>query len=426
MSTEVDRTLELIADNCRMEMRKRSPHIHDCVRRDMAQRLRVSKSDLQYCYECMTWCLKTEWRDHCNYHLQSWNDRHCEVIVYRYTVIRPGYCPCFLWNQELPPDDRLKYWLYSADLRNHVEEKHIGNIEWPTNEPICGCSESFKAERDFRYHLHDVHKLADGIWKSRRVTSKRKRAAKEPACVDEKAQEPKPKEIKFRHYNPPNQCLQTVDSHERSTIIQTQTNFTFCGYPCPPSYSSGVTSSSSASESNTADASASTSPLSSLHTTPDLELIDPRILDPHRSGNSTSTAVDETCGASDPVACSNNGDMSIIHEEMTDDLATNHLDALHLDGLDQEGSGATADTKLMSTSAVPDNVRSNGSDVGPRDGLSGSPLPGCGRKTSSVNNLREIPSTSEGPVTRARARAQQKGRGWISPSVSSRDSVCLQ
>ena len=263
------------------------------------------------------------------------------------------------------------------------------------------------------------------------MTSKRKRAAKEPACVDEKAQKPKPKEIKFRHYNPPNQCLQTDDSHERSTIIQTlapvptQTSFTFCGYPCPSSYSSSVTSGSSASESNTADASASTSPLSSLRTTPDLEVIDPRILDPHWVGNSTSTAIDETCGASNPVACSNNGDMSIIHEEMTDDMAINHLDALSLDSLDQEGSGTTADTKLMSTSAVPDNVRPSSPDVGPMDGLSGSP-PGCGRKTSSVNNFRETPSTSEGPVTRARTRAQQKGRGWISPSVSSRDSVCLQ
>lgn len=122
-------------------------------------------------------------------------------------------------HPELPADDRLKYWLYSADLRNHVEESHIGKVEWPTSKPICGCSQSFKSERNFRYHLHNVHKLADGIWKSRKVTSKRKRAAKEPACVDEKAQEPKLKEIKFLHYNPPNQCLQTVDSHERSTII---------------------------------------------------------------------------------------------------------------------------------------------------------------------------------------------------------------
>lgn len=317
----------------------------------------------------MTWHPKTKWRNHCNCHLQSWSDCHCEVIIYCHTVIHPGYCPCCLWNQELPADDRLKYWLYSADLRNHVEEDHIGKVEWPTSKPICGCSQSFKSERDFRYHLHNVHKLADSIWKSRKVTSKRKRAAKEPACVDEKAQEPKLKEIKFQHYNPPNQCLQTVDSHEQSMIIQTQTNFTFCGYPCPPSYSSSVTSGSSASESNTADASASTSPLSSLCTTPDLELIDPRILDPHQSGNSTSTAVDKTYDASDPVACSNNGDMSIIHKEMTDGLATNHLGALHLDSLDQEGSGATADTKLMSTSAVLDNVHSNSSGVGPRDGL---------------------------------------------------------
>lgn len=59
-------------------------------------------------------------------------------------------------------------------------------------------------------------------------------------------------------------------------------------------------------------------------------------------------------------------------------------------------------------------------------GMGSSLLPGCGRKTLSVNNLCETPSTFEGPVTEAKARAQQKGWGWISPSVSSRDSVCLQ
>ena len=163
MSTKVDCTLDLNTDNCRMEKMKRSLHIHDCVCRDMAQHMLVSKSDLQYCYECMTWFLKTEWHDHCNYHLQSWSDHHCEVIVYCHTVICPGYCPCCLWNQELPADDRLKYWLYSADLRKHVEEKHIGKVEWPINEPICGCPQSFNSEHNFWYHLHDVHKLTDGI-----------------------------------------------------------------------------------------------------------------------------------------------------------------------------------------------------------------------------------------------------------------------
>lgn len=406
-----------------MEMRKRSPHIHDCVRRDIAQRLLVRKSDLQYCYECMTWCPKTEWRDHCNCHLQSWSDRHCEVIVYRHTVIRPGYCPCCLWNQELPADERLKYWLYSADLRNHVEENHIGKVEWPTSEPICGCSRSFKSERDFRYHLHDVHKLADGIWKSRRVTSKRKRAAKEPACVDEKAQEPKPKEIKFRHYNPPNKRLQTVDSHERSTIIQTlapvptQTNFTFCGYPCPPSNSIGVTSGSSASESNTADASASTSPLSSLRTTPDLELIDPRILDPVWFGGGEPT------GAFDSAACSGDGVKSNVHERMADARTISRLDALHIDDhqLERERSEIIADTSSKDLSAPSNDVHLRSRDDDPKDALPDRCVPECsghGHLTWSqikshfpkkpVRSLRHAWKVTQQPFTKRQTRSQAK------------------
>jgi hypothetical protein len=188
----------------------------------MAQRLEITEPELRYFYECMSWSQENEWRDHCDQHLQSWNGWHCEVVLYRHTVIRPGYCPCCLWNQGLPADKRLKYWLRTADLRKHIEEKHIEKVKWPTEEPICGCSRSFELERDFRYHLHDVHGLADGIWKPRKPSAKRKRAAKtRPACADEQAEEPKPKKIRFQHYRPPHQHLQTADSHEWSTTFQT-------------------------------------------------------------------------------------------------------------------------------------------------------------------------------------------------------------
>lgn len=46
MSTEVDRILENTADSCRMARKKRSSHIHDCIRQDVAHRLLVSESDL--------------------------------------------------------------------------------------------------------------------------------------------------------------------------------------------------------------------------------------------------------------------------------------------------------------------------------------------------------------------------------------------
>jgi len=135
-----DRIEQLLADKVssadvnfeRQEYRKAliSMRIHDCIHRDMAHCLLVSESDLQCCYECMTWCPKTKWRHHCGYHLQQWRDSHYEVILYHYAVIHPGYCPCCLWNQEIPADARLKYWLCSAGLKKHVEEEHIEKVEW--------------------------------------------------------------------------------------------------------------------------------------------------------------------------------------------------------------------------------------------------------------------------------------------------------
>ena len=52
--------------------------------------------------------------------------------------------------------------------------------------------------------------------------------------------------------------------------------------------------------------------------TPDLELIDPRILDPLWSGSGGPSFINETCDASNPAACTDDGDKYIIHEEMTD------------------------------------------------------------------------------------------------------------
>jgi hypothetical protein len=420
VSTEVDHRLELIADSRRFKRSERSVHIHNCARRKMAGRLHVSESDLRYCYECMTWCPQSEWRGHCGYHLQSWADRHCEVVIYRYTVIRPGYCPCCLWNQGLPADERLKYWLRSANLRRHVEQ-HIEKAAWPTADPVCGCSQSFASERDFRYHLHDVHGLADGIWKPGKSTSKRKRDTKtEAASIEDKPQEPKTKKIQFRHYQPPNQHLQAADSRELSTPTQTRASvskpaiFTFWEYPCPPSYSSSSAPSSPVSESGTAGISAPTSPLSSLRTTPDLELIDPRILDPLWPGNGAPPSIGGTCDASGPAAYVD-GDAGIAHEELTDDPTIVQFDALHIEShqIGHEGSGVTTDTTPANTSARGD-VHSSSPYLGSRDEPSDCSLAGDVQSTLLAKDPHQTSSASEGPVTRARARAEQTG-GPVKP-----------
>lgn len=165
----------------------RSAHIHECVRREKAFDLQVSDSSMRFCYECMEWFLSSQWRDHCDAHLQSWQTQHCEVIIYRHTIIRPGYCPFCLWDPELFAEDSLRYWLRSDNLREHIEGQHLARIRNCQTKPLCGCSQTFHSERDLRHHLHDAHGLKETIWQNPKLPNKRKRACKgESQAVQQK------------------------------------------------------------------------------------------------------------------------------------------------------------------------------------------------------------------------------------------------
>ncbi|KAJ5139214.1 uncharacterized protein N7515_004062 [Penicillium bovifimosum] len=157
----------------------RSRHIHECVRRDKASQLGVRKFDMEFCYECMEWFhTKHQWREHCEKHLLSWGRLHCEVIIYRYTVIRPGYCPCCLFDESLDAEKRLRYWCHSKKLRDHIKETHLQGMKWPATDPLCGCPRSFDNAHDFCHHLYDVHGLAKGIWQSRNADNEDDEATK--------------------------------------------------------------------------------------------------------------------------------------------------------------------------------------------------------------------------------------------------------
>ncbi|KAJ5318323.1 hypothetical protein N7476_004743 [Penicillium atrosanguineum] len=182
----------------------RSAHIHTCVRREIAFDLQVSESQLKFCYECMKWLQAIQWQDHCSSHIQSWNTQHCEVIVYRHTVIRPGYCPFCLWNKDLADEDRLHQWLKSGNLKQHIEEKHMLRDQWYGAKPSCGCGQAFVNERDLRHHLHDIHKLNKAIWSNPKLLRKRKRTPKlEARDSSIELNEQPPKKLRFYRYPPP-------------------------------------------------------------------------------------------------------------------------------------------------------------------------------------------------------------------------------
>ncbi|KAE8308300.1 hypothetical protein BDV41DRAFT_552024 [Aspergillus transmontanensis] len=81
----------------------------------------------------MEWMSADEWPDHCRTHLQSWTTRHCEIVTYRYTVIRPGYCPFCLWDEKIPKGHRMQDWIRTDGLRQHMEREHISCVQLSYN-----------------------------------------------------------------------------------------------------------------------------------------------------------------------------------------------------------------------------------------------------------------------------------------------------
>ncbi|CAG8226617.1 unnamed protein product [Penicillium nalgiovense] len=144
-----------------MKKSDRSAHIHNYVRREIALDLKISEPELKFYYECMEW-------------FQS-------MIIYRNTVIRPGYCPFCLWNIGLEAEDRLHQWLKSGNLKQHIKEKHMPKNQESRAEPICG-----------------------SIWSNPKPPRKRKRPSKaEAQYYSIKQHEQLPKKLRFYRYPPP-------------------------------------------------------------------------------------------------------------------------------------------------------------------------------------------------------------------------------
>lgn len=256
----------------------------------------------------MEWFLSNQWRRHCDIHLQTWETQHCEVITYRHTVIRPGYCPFCLWNLDIPAEARLQYWLRSDNLREHIEGQHLNEEQWSTKKPMCGCLRTFDTERELRHHLHDAHMLNEAIWQSPKPPRKRKRACKvETQGHSTKPEEERHRKARFYRYLPPTQEREHQPSNNIFVPIPTVNPFIEV-HPEKYSYSSISEKPLSSSRNSSACFSAAHSPLSSRPTTPGLEVIDPRILEPFdfNKGNGFQSN-DEVATQLDSITPSLNG-----------------------------------------------------------------------------------------------------------------------
>lgn len=159
-------------------------------------------------------------------------------------------------------------------------------------------------------------------------------------------------------------------------------------------------------ETNTHDISVSTSPLSSLRSTPDLGVIDPSILDSSWPGNHGPHCIDGACAVPDSVICDNSFHARIASEGFIDDSAIPQLGTprIHNHRIGQECFDATADRipPIISIGRVDDG--STGLEIISTDELQYSPIANGVQKVGFAENL---PCTlfNKGPITRARARA---------------------
>lgn len=271
-----------------MKKHIRGAHIHGCVRRMMAVHLQVPVSDVKFCYECMKWFKKCQWREHCSSHLQSWRTQHCEVIVYRNTVIRPAYCPFCLWNKDLYAEDRLHQYLESANLKQHIEDKHIDTDQQHGARLVCGCGQVSFDERGLRHHLHDTHKLKNAIWLN-----------------------PNPPRGKRKRNSKSEDRVSFADMEERSSKK-------FCTLILGDFEKQSSTDSDSTKDDTSGSSmscfSEEVSPLSSRPTTPGIEdFIDPRILEPLAIGK------DQITPAWNRVSIEDCSSQAILEEQKLED-----------------------------------------------------------------------------------------------------------
>ncbi|KAF7134197.1 hypothetical protein CNMCM5793_005925 [Aspergillus hiratsukae] len=137
---------------------ERSKHIHSCVRGEVSRTTGIPLKHVKYCWECFAFYdgRSSEFKEHCANHLPSMTSQHYEVMVYRNTIIRAGYCIDCMWDLRESAARRMTAFDRSTELRSHLDD-HIKKKSWPSNCSDPHCKHISTDERQYRRHLHDVH-----------------------------------------------------------------------------------------------------------------------------------------------------------------------------------------------------------------------------------------------------------------------------
>ncbi|KAE8361714.1 hypothetical protein BDV27DRAFT_166718 [Aspergillus caelatus] len=209
-----------------------STHIHSCIQRESARNLNIPLQQIKYCWECYTFHdgKSAEFEEHCAGHLPSMTSQHYEVMVYRHTTIRAGYCIECMWDDRLPAACRMRAFDRSTELREHLEE-HVDRKSWPSECADPSCNHIATEEQDYRRHLRDVHHYHKTICvRAKKACKKRLSSMQDEEsnsdrdhCMQRKRprkQRKKPsvplstttKELKITFWEPPAMRLKTITS----------------------------------------------------------------------------------------------------------------------------------------------------------------------------------------------------------------------
>lgn len=159
---------------------QRSSHIQSHIRREKSRVMGIPLARVKYYWECFSFhdAQSSDFEEHCASHLRSMTIQHYEVMVFRNTTVRAGYCIECLWDNKKNAVARMRSFNRSTDLRNHLEE-HISEKSWPSK--CSGCSHISTDQQDYREHLHDVHHYNKAIC----VPSEKARKKRSFSDIDE-------------------------------------------------------------------------------------------------------------------------------------------------------------------------------------------------------------------------------------------------
>jgi hypothetical protein len=144
-------------------------HIYNCYKKNQCCKYGFA----ELCFKCNEWIFsKKEWSVHCLDHLKDLDNFpiYFDPLVHSGVLAAPGYCPCCLRDERLPPEKRMYQYLNRAKWLVHFQ-KHIKELENRERRggslvtcphPGPRCLKSFHSVLHLRFHLEDIHGIPMG------------------------------------------------------------------------------------------------------------------------------------------------------------------------------------------------------------------------------------------------------------------------